>query len=58
MGFQLESLLLTNREFLFQALGLAPSLVVCDNPFIQTPTTRRKGCQINYLIQTTAIVGE
>ncbi len=52
MGFQLESLLLTNREFLFQALGLDPSTIVCDNPFVQTPTTRRKGCQIDYLIQT------
>jgi hypothetical protein len=52
MGFQLESLLLTNREFLFHALGLDPSTVICDNPYIQTPTVRRKGCQIDYLIQT------
>ncbi len=52
MGFQLESLLLTNREFLFQTLGLDPSLVICDNPFVQSPTTRKKGCQIDYLIQT------
>jgi len=52
MGFQLESLLLANREFLFQTLGLDPSSVICDNPFIQTPTTRRRGCQIDYLIQT------
>jgi AAA+ ATPase superfamily predicted ATPase len=52
MGFQLESLLLTNRDFLFSILGLDPSLVICDNPFVQTPTTRRKGCQIDYLIQT------
>ena len=52
MGFQLESLLLTNREFLFSALGIDPSNVVCDNPFIQRLTTRKKGCQIDYLIQT------
>lgn len=52
MGFQLESLLLTNRELLFYALGLDPSTVIRDNPFIQTPTTRRRGCQIDYLIQT------
>lgn len=52
MGFQLESLLLMNREFLFSALGLDPSNIICDNPFIQTPTSRRKGCQIDYLIQT------
>ena len=52
MGFQLESLLLTNREFLFNALGLDFSTVTRDNPYIQTPTTRRKSCQIDYLIQT------
>lgn len=52
MGFQLESLLLTNREFLFQALGLDPSIIIRDNPFVQTPTTRKHGCQIDYLIQT------
>ncbi len=52
MGFQLESLLLTNREFLLQALELDPSIVIRDNPFIQLPTTRHKGCQIDYLIQT------
>lgn len=52
MGFQLESLLLANREFLFEMLGIDSSLVVRDNPFIQTPTARRSGCQIDYLIQT------
>lgn len=52
MGFQLESLLLTNREFVFLTLGLDPSNIICDNPYIQTGNTRRKGCQIDYLIQT------
>jgi AAA+ ATPase superfamily predicted ATPase len=52
MGFQLESLLLANRDFLLQTLGIDPSLVVRDNPFFQTATTRRHGCQIDYLIQT------
>ena len=52
MGFQVESLLLTNREFLFHVLGLDPSVVVRDNPFIQASTTRHKGCQVDYLIQT------
>ncbi|MFZ4099131.1 MAG: AAA family ATPase [Chlamydiia bacterium] len=52
MGFQLESLLLANRDFLFQTLGLDPSTIVRDNPFIQKATARRKGCQIDYLVQT------
>jgi len=51
MGFQLESLLLTNREFILSALGIDPASVVRDNPFIQSSTTRKSGCQIDYLIQ-------
>lgn len=51
IGFQLESLLLTNREFLLQALEVDPSIVIRDNPYIQSRTTRRKGCQIDYLVQ-------
>ncbi|MBS0655718.1 MAG: winged helix-turn-helix transcriptional regulator, partial [Verrucomicrobia bacterium] len=52
MGFQVESLLLANRQFLFDAIGIHAEQVVCDNPFFQSPTTRKKGCQIDYLIQT------
>lgn len=52
IGFQLESLLLTNREFLFKALEIDPEIVVCDNPYFQNPTSQKKGVQIDYLIQT------
>lgn len=52
MGFQLESLLLTNREFLLNALGVELSNVICDNPFVQASSKRNKGCQIDYLVQT------
>ena len=52
MGFQLETLLLSNREFLFKALDIDPVHIVCDNPYIQSSTGRQKGCQIDYLIQT------
>lgn len=52
IGFQLESLLLTNRTFLLQALKIDPTSVTCDNPFFQQPTTRKRGCQIDYLVQT------
>ena len=51
MGFQLESLLLSNRDLLLQALGIDMANVVCDNPFWQQPTDRKKGCQVDYLIQ-------
>lgn len=52
MGFQLESLLLSNREFIFETLGIDPNIVICDNPYVQKKTSRQKGCQIDYLIQT------
>ncbi|MCB1115565.1 MAG: winged helix-turn-helix transcriptional regulator, partial [Chlamydiia bacterium] len=52
LGFQLESLLLLNREFIFKSLSLDPDKVVRDNPYIQRKTARYKGCQIDYLIQT------
>lgn len=52
IGFQLESLLLSNREFLLRSIGIDPQIVVSDNPYTQRPTTRKKGCQIDYLVQT------
>lgn len=52
MRFQLETLLLSSREFLLKMLDIDPEIVVCDNPFFQNPTVVQKGCQIDYLIQT------
>lgn len=52
MGFQVETLLLRNRPLLLKSLNLDPTTIVADNPYIQKPTERRKGCQIDYLIQT------
>lgn len=53
MGHQFENLVLNNRMTLFKLLGIDPLDVVADNPFFQTKTTRRRGCQIDYLIHTT-----
>lgn len=53
MGLQFENLVLQNRQFIWHQFGLAPSEVAQDGPFFQTPTTRRKGCQVDYLLQTT-----
>jgi len=50
-GFQLENLLLKNRALLYRALGIHAQDVVIDNPYVQKPSTRKKGCQIDYLIQ-------
>jgi hypothetical protein len=51
-GFQVESLLLQNRALLCGAIGVQSEDIVADNPYLQKPTKMRKGCQIDYLIQT------
>jgi AAA+ ATPase superfamily predicted ATPase len=50
LGFQLESLLLKNRPLLYQELGIHPQDIVMDNPYVQSSTTKKKGCQIDYLL--------
>lgn len=52
LGFQLENLLLKNRPLLYNALGIHAQDIVIDNPYIQKGSGRKKGCQIDYLIQT------
>jgi hypothetical protein len=52
MGLQFENLVLNNRHLVFKSLGLKPEEIIADNPFFQHKTTRQKGCQIDYLIQT------
>lgn len=54
MGFQVENLLLKNRALLLKTLGLNPADVILDNPYTQKASSRQKGCQIDYLIQTHA----
>lgn len=52
LGLQFENIVLKNRHFVFQHLGIDPNDVVYDNPFFQRKTQRQRGCQIDYLIQT------
>lgn len=51
LGFQLENLLLKNRSLLYQALGIHVQDIVMDNPYFQKASGRKKGCQVDYLIQ-------
>ena len=51
-GLQLENLLLNNRDRLHRDLGIDPSEIVCANPYLQRPTRRQRGCQVDYLVQT------
>lgn len=52
LGLQFENLVLKNRHAIFKSLGIDPNDIVFENPFMQTKTQRRRGCQIDYLIQT------
>ncbi len=52
MSLQVENLVLANRVVIQRKLGLYPEEIVCDNPYFQRKTTRQKGCQIDYMIQT------
>ena len=51
LGFQLENLLLKNRSLLYQALRIHAQDIAMDNPYYQKASGRKKGCQIDYLIQ-------
>lgn len=52
MGIQFENLVIASRQSLWKQLPFSPADIVNDNPFFQRKTTRTKGCQIDYLIQT------
>lgn len=52
LGLQFENLVLNNRNSILNALNIKPDEVVYDNPFFQHKTTRQRGCQVDYLIQT------
>ena len=52
LGLQFENLVLNHVQKLFPMLGLGRSLVLSAAPHVQKGTKRRKGCQIDLLIQT------
>ncbi|MBA2729007.1 MAG: AAA family ATPase [Parachlamydiaceae bacterium] len=52
MGLQFENLVLRNRNYIKEALGLASQDIESNNPFFQRMTKKHPGCQIDYLIQT------
>ncbi len=52
LGYQFENLVIKNRKGIFNILGLNISEILSDNPYFQRNTSKQKGCQIDYLIQT------
>lgn len=54
MGIQVESLLLQNRPLLLKSMGINPQDIENDNPYLQQKSSRHRGCQIDYLVQTSS----
>ncbi len=52
LGLQIECLLLQNRDLILRIMDISPLECINDNPYLQQPTIRKRGCQIDYLIQT------
>lgn len=52
IGLQFENLVLKNRNSILKTLNIKNEDILSDNPFFQRKTKIRKGCQIDYLIQT------
>ena len=51
LGLQFENLILKNRVAVWSRLGISAEDIAFDNPFWQTPTQKKPGCQIDYMIQ-------
>jgi hypothetical protein len=52
MGLQFENLVLNNRKSIYHLLNINPEEIQIDNPYFQHTTSRSRGVQIDYLIQT------
>lgn len=52
MGVQFENLVLNNGHLVCKVLGISPEDLLIANTYFQTAGTRKRGCQIDYLIQT------
>lgn len=52
LGLQFENLVINNGFLLQKILGIPMDEVNFSAPYLQTARSRRKGCQIDYLIQT------
>ncbi|MBL4868252.1 MAG: ATP-binding protein [Pseudomonadales bacterium] len=54
LGLQFENIVLKNRATIWELLNLSVDQIVYDNPYFQRPTKRRRGCQIDYAIQSSS----
>lgn len=56
MGYQFETLVTNNVQALLPHLGLGRALLLSAAPFRQLPTARKRGCQVDLLLQTEGAV--
>ena len=56
MGYQFETLVFNNLSALLPRLGLGRALILSAAPFRQQATLRKKGCQVDLLLQTEGAV--
>jgi uncharacterized protein len=52
LGLQFECLIQNNISQVINALSLKPDDIVQAGPYLQSPTKKKQGCQIDLLIQT------
>lgn len=52
MGVQFENLVVNNGSLICKILGILPDDVLIANTYFQRAGARKRGCQIDYLIQT------
>ena len=52
LGLQFESLVFNNLREVARRIGLDNALILSAAPYVQNPTSRAAGCQIDLLIQT------
>ncbi len=52
IALQFENLVLNNRQYIWEIIGVKSEDILSENPFFQHKTSRQLGCQIDYLIQT------
>lgn len=52
MALQFENLVLNNRKIILKLLGINFDDIVSENPYFQHSTTKHRGCQIDYMVQT------
>lgn len=52
MGFQFENLILNNLPLIQKILRIPPASMLSASPYFQKATLRKRGCQIDLLIET------